>query len=66
MFLGGSVVSGDGRDNVRNIETVIATDHDDVIRGSSGPDNISGGLGHDDLYGLAGDERLHGSAGTTS
>lgn len=28
-------VYGDGRDNVRNIETVIATDHDDVTHASA-------------------------------
>ncbi len=56
----GRVSGGQGRDTIRNIESVQASDRDDVIRGSSGPDILSGGLGDDDIYGLGGSDTLFG------
>ena len=55
---------GDGSSDVlRNIQHVIGSDSDDVIRGDTFVNNLSGGLGSDILAGGAGGDTLDGGAG---
>jgi hypothetical protein len=51
---------GAGRDRLLNLELVLGTSKDDVMRGSNGPDRLAGGSGDDDIYGLGGADELIG------
>ena len=58
----GRVTGGLGRDSIREIESVIGSRYDDVLRGSGGPDLLAGDTGDDFLYGLGGGDTLFGGA----
>ncbi len=47
---------------VRNVENVIGTDHDDQITGNSANNVLMGGAGGDILFGASGDDELHGGS----
>ncbi|MBL4871703.1 MAG: putative Ig domain-containing protein, partial [Robiginitomaculum sp.] len=52
-------------DRLSNIENVIGTRHDDVIRGDSGDNFIDGGTGADLIDGGAGNDTIIASSGDT-
>ena len=47
-------------DALANFEDVLGTFFDDVIIGTSGPNNIEGAEGADEISGLAGDDVIFG------
>ena len=59
LDLGAGTATGEGRDKFTVDEaTVIGSEHDDVIDGSSGADHINAGPGSDVVRGHGGDDRL--------
>ena len=50
--------AGQGSDSLFEIETVVATQFDDELSGSDGPETLYGGGGHDVLAGRGGDDVL--------
>lgn len=57
------VDAGIGTDTLKNIESVIAGDFNDVLKGSSGANKLEGGSGDDLLLGGGGKDTLVGGAG---
>jgi Ca2+-binding RTX toxin-like protein len=57
------VASGDGADNLPNVENVIGSAFDDSLIGDSGPNLIDGGAGNDAIDGLGGGDVLRGADG---
>jgi Ca2+-binding RTX toxin-like protein len=64
VSLARGMATGQGKDRLRSIESVIGSQYADVIVGDSGPNRIDGGAGNDRLYGLAGGDRLIGNSGS--
>ncbi|KKJ76823.1 hypothetical protein WH95_10995, partial [Kiloniella litopenaei] len=50
-------------DQLKNIENVIGTDHNDIVTGDDQANELIGGDGDDILHGLSGDDIVHGGAG---
>lgn len=50
-------------ESIRNIERVIGTDFDDVLRGDTNSNLLNGWLGNDTLIGGAGNDTLNGGLG---
>lgn len=50
-------------DTFNSIERIIASSHDDIMRGDNGATEFFGEAGNDILRGRAGDDFLHGQAG---
>ncbi|MEO1311395.1 MAG: calcium-binding protein [Pseudomonadota bacterium] len=67
LDLRGGVGYGSGGDAtgdiVLNIENVVGSDFDDVIRGDNGANALEGGAGADDLRGFAGADQILGGEG---
>ena len=62
--LGAGIVTGEGTDEVVNVEWLIGSSHDDVLRGADDQHEvIFGADGNDVIEGLGGDEFLAGGAG---
>ncbi len=60
----GATVGGDSvGDTFVSIESIVGTDHNDVLTGDGIANTIWGGIGNDGLYGEAGDDILVGGAG---
>ena len=60
----GATVGGDSvGDTFVSIESIVGTDHNDVLTGDGVANTIWGGIGNDGLYGEAGDDILVGGAG---
>ena len=53
----------DGHDTVSDVEGVIGSKGDDVVRGGESSDSLYGGPGDDTLIGLAGDDHFVGGDG---
>ncbi|WP_161140691.1 beta strand repeat-containing protein [Propylenella binzhouense] len=57
------IATGDGTDELADIENVTGSGFDDKLLGDTGANTLSGAGGDDTLFGLAGDDRLEGGAG---
>jgi len=55
--------NGEGADVLANVENVIGSAFNDVIRGNAGANTLQGINGNDRLFGLAGNDRLVGGNG---
>jgi Ca2+-binding RTX toxin-like protein len=62
--LGAGIAGGEGSDTLVEIEGVIGSPGDDLIKGDNGPNTLQGGAGNDTLEGAGGDDTLDGGAGT--
>ncbi len=58
-----SATGGAGADTVRDIEAVIGSAFNDVLRGNSGANSLTGGSGNDILDGFHGIDRTEGGLG---
>ncbi len=58
-----SSVEGEGADTIANIEGVVGSEFDDVLRGDDDDNLLYGGGGNDKLFGNRGRDRLYGGAG---
>ncbi|MFM1908937.1 MAG: hypothetical protein RLZZ591_2614, partial [Pseudomonadota bacterium] len=56
-------VDNNDEDDLRNIENVVGSDHNDTLTGDSGANLLSGGAGIDSISGGAGDDILQGGEG---
>ncbi|MCH9764591.1 MAG: hypothetical protein K0U34_01175 [Alphaproteobacteria bacterium] len=61
--LNAGTASGLGTDTVSNIEAVIGSAGNDVLRGSTGDNTVVGGVGNDRIDGRGGDDHLDGGDG---
>ncbi len=60
----GATVGGDSvGDTFVSIESIVGTDHNDVLSGDGVANTIWGGIGNDGLYGEAGNDTLFGGNG---
>lgn len=59
-ILSGGFAAGD---SLSGIDSIIASDYADVIKGNDDNNILVGGLGDDELYGRDGDDELHGGLG---
>lgn len=64
--LDAGTVRGHGDDTVAGFERVVATDADDVLRGSDAAERLEARAGDDELEGRAGDDELDGGPGSDS
>jgi len=53
-------------DRLRNIENIVGTYADDILRGNGLGNILSGGLGEDEIYGFDGNDTLNGGDGDDS
>lgn len=63
VHLGQGTATGQGADELYDIERATGSPHDDRLTGSSEPNILIGGAGDDVLSGLAANDRLFGQAG---
>ncbi|NQE60549.1 hypothetical protein E1H18_237 [Caulobacter sp. RHG1] len=63
LLISGPQETGDGRDTFIDIEAILGSRYNDVLRGSDGYNQLSGGDGDDLLEGRGGDDSLTGDAG---
>ncbi len=59
---GGDGTPGEGDSVAPDVEAVIGTHHDDVLRGTDGAEGLSGGVGNDRLFGRGGQDALSADA----
>lgn len=59
----GTATVGGTTDTLLNIQSVIGSDYNDTIEGSSANNTITGGDGDDTLYGYDGNDTISGGAG---
>jgi len=59
----GRVSGGQGRDQLRSVETVQGSNLDDTIRGSSRGEVIAAGAGDDEVNALGGSDKVYGQRG---
>jgi Ca2+-binding RTX toxin-like protein len=62
--LGAGTTGGEGSDTLVEIEDVIGSPGDDVLKGDIGPNTLQGGAGGDTLEGAGGDDTLDGGGGS--
>lgn len=62
--LGAGTAVGEGSDTLVEIENVIGSPGNDVIKGDNGPNTLQGGAGDDTLEGAGDDDTLDGGAGS--
>ena len=60
---GGSIGNRSIRDNITNVENVVGSENNDVIKGNGTDNVLDGGAGNDRLFGYAGDDELIGGDG---
>ena len=54
------IAIGEGRDAFKDVEGMVGTTANDVLRGDGGPNTIDGGVGNDKIFGGAGNDTLDG------
>lgn len=57
------IASGEGADQLGDVERVLGSRYADVLRGSAAKNRLSGGAGADKLYGGGGRDKLYGRGG---
>lgn len=62
VHLGQGTATGQGADELTEIERATGSAHDDHLTGSSAPNTLIAGAGDDILFGLAANDRLFGQA----